>query len=586
MKKSFALYLTALIIITSFSACTGGGAGGGEDLNIPAPDPNITIDGGPYTVETLSNTGSFMYELDGLSNNDVFFIFTNYSNYKADSRPEAWVVLSEQETPLLITENSYIPRGSNFELAIRGADSLKQEEIEALASLQVAKKTELSTIYRNSLPISHSSATEGDTGTFRDDIAEVDVSCTLAKVVPVGAYSPKRLEIWVENSYWDETGSGGNGTINQTMVDYLADYFMNTTDENDIYHWITNVFGSEWGTHPFNGNLISTLNGKYDNSISIILHDIESDGVPGVGESRTVGYFTSLHNYINTPDYESDECIRFSLDAALYSSETWSTDNYWVKQTISTLAHEFQHMIHFYQKQVLNNVGFTDTWINEMCSLVAEDLVSNKIEVDGPRGVDYTIGSAGLSGNSSGRLPYYVPEFSLTTWLGDLYSYAASYSFGAYLSRNFGGASLFGEIVKNEYVDAEAILSEIPGETLESLLVKWGVANIISEIENPNTGITLNTGGFLNTTGNGTTYQLGAINMFNYIEKVTDSYGDYYWHTNGVNAPFIYTPFFLIGLDAPENNSNLYYEAGINLSGQHSWDISLPEGVRLTTIIK
>ena len=46
-----------------------------------------------------------------------------------------------------------------------------------------------------------------------------------------------------------------------------------------------------------------------------------------------------------------------------------------------------------------------DTWINEMCSQLVEDLVADKLGVKGPRGVSSAMGDAGPTGNIFGRIP-------------------------------------------------------------------------------------------------------------------------------------------------------------------------------------
>ncbi|MCJ7623747.1 MAG: hypothetical protein MUO76_09610, partial [Anaerolineaceae bacterium] len=93
------------------------------------------------------------------------------------------------------------------------------------------------------------------------------------------------------------------------------------------------------------------------------------------------GYYSSLdsvhplaHEYSN-----AHEAFVFNSDNVFLS------DSY----TYGVLAHEFQHMIHFYHKAIIANSGISnsDTWLNEMCSLTTEDFVAGKLGIDGPRGV-------------------------------------------------------------------------------------------------------------------------------------------------------------------------------------------------------
>ncbi|GAH46426.1 unnamed protein product, partial [marine sediment metagenome] len=94
-------------------------------------------------------------------------------------------------------------------------------------------------------------------------------------------------------------------------------------------------------------------------------------------------------------------------------------------------------MIHFYQKAVKRTGTNSETWINEMCSMVAEDIISKNLDIDGPRGVDAGTGDAGPPDNENGRLPLFnvFNDISVPEWDHQPYNYSINYAFGAYLSR-------------------------------------------------------------------------------------------------------------------------------------------------------
>ena len=151
----------------------------------------------------------------------------------------------------------------------------------------------------------------------------------------------------------------------------------------------------------------------------------------------------------------------FYLDAPFLTvaeGETWEVTDRRPSIMIGTLAHEFQHMIHFYQKPVLRGAG-SEAWLNEMSSEVAEDLIADKMEGDGPRSVDYDDPTAGEPGNFRGRLPGFnlYNDIQVTRWDGLLANYDINYALGAYLARNYGGAALFSAIVQNEHSGTAAI---------------------------------------------------------------------------------------------------------------------------------
>ena len=153
-----------------------------------------------------------------------------------------------------------------------------------------------------------------------------------------------------------------------------------------------------------------------NDEITILLTDIDEDNSANGG---VVGFFWSKDNFLATTVAGSNERVMFYIDSVMFANgdNGWDIDDYWPKELISTLAHEFQHMINFYQKYILLDTD-TDTWINEMLSESTEDLVATKIRHIGPRGVDYMDGSAGDPGNTLGRYPLFNANntLSLTSW--------------------------------------------------------------------------------------------------------------------------------------------------------------------------
>jgi hypothetical protein len=238
-------------------------------------------------------------------------------------------------------------------------------------------------------------------------------------------------------------------------------------------------------------------------------------------------------------------------------------------------------MIHFYQKNVLRTGGTgSETWINEMCSLVTEDFISEKLGIDGPRGVDldsWPSGSAGAAWLDYGRLPMYnyYNDYSISKWRG-LVSYSVAYAYGAYLARNYGGAQLYRDIVHSEEVDHMSIQEALLNHQVyfSESIRSWGAAVLLSDrTEPPAEHFQYNTGGWLSDSLDGITYNLGSINLYNYRYFLDPGY----WE-----GPVIYVslPYEI------EKASNMYYLAGENLSGTQTWDISLDTKVRLTVVIR
>ena len=434
------------------------------------------------------------------------------------------------------------------------------------------------------------SDSEGDTKTFydwvNDDIVSIPATC--AKVVTADTeYGEKELSIWVADEYWN-----GSSTpkVTQDMVDAMADKFLKTGLENDIYDWVTAIFGEEWGTHSQ-----QKLIPENDN-ITILLYDIGNDYDPDKG--GIVGYFWAKDNYFSDAGSgsitSSNERIMFYIDAPFYATVnpdegSWDINDFWPQEIISTLAHEFHHMIHFYQKAVLRTgTSGGVAWLQELLSMATEDLLADKLQVTGPRGVDPSDGSAGSLEIIKGRLPLYnlFNDTPLLYWPGYnsqevLKYYSVNYAFGAYLGRNYGGAKLMGDIVKNPYVDFDAITEALDqnGYTLDisDLMTRWAAANFLSDSTDLDEGYQYNTGDWFESESGGITYNLGSINLFNYTYTDAGQTGPWFYTQSPV-ADQYYT--------AHPAYSNLYLLAADSAAGTKSWDITVGTDVIVTVIVK
>ncbi len=407
--------------------------------------------------------------------------------------------------------------------------------------------------------------------TFFDENGNT-VTATLQKQTTFGS---ETLNIWVDSS----------ATVTTTQLDAVAAAFLDGTDTKDIYHWETSMYGAPWGPTPYS-NLIPD-----DHTVNILFTPM------GSGSSGTVvGFFYGRDNYVRTINTgsatdSSNEMIMFYMNSSVYSDYPTTQPNTNGKTEgenliISTLAHEFQHMIQFYQKTILlaGSQG-TDTWINEMMSMMTEDVLAQKLGLDGPRGVwPATDGSAGSAGNSNGRLPLfdYLDDVSLTNWGGYslLASYSDAYSFGAYLLRNFGGAGLLHDMMHNGYTDEQALMAPLAARgyslSFGELLSQWAASVLLSDLTDTPSYYRYNTGGWLPSSYGGYSYDVGSIDMFNYLYSST---------TPSQSGPYLYgsNPIGRLGYQPPA--SNQFVDLG-NLSGLITRTFSVGADNRLTVVLK
>ena len=336
-------------------------------------------------------------------------------------------------------------------------------------------------------------------------------------------YGKKNLNIWVsDDSYGDNCIK--DYCVKDYMIEKLAKVFLQDGEDNDIYDWVTNIFGEEWGENN-NNSLIN----KTD-EINILLTDINNDNkiVSGV-----TGYFYAKDNYKKSVYSGSNEKIMFYIDSVLFASyygeDEWSIKNPQPQKIISTLAHEFEHMIEFYQKNVLQNNSGLKPWIDEMLAVSTEDIIATKLQTKGIRGVSYIRGDAGEKYNPYGKFSTFNQNINQTLpiWNNTKKDYAMVASFGAYLIRNYGGAKLLHDIMHNNYNDEQAIVfatqNSINGEdkNFDTLMQDWGIAVLLSS----NTDLDIDSGyiynldDFFETQYNNINYSMGSINFFNYYEQ-------------------------------------------------------------------
>jgi hypothetical protein len=361
-----------------------------QDITIELGDIDESIPK-TYDIQQLSN-GANSYNV-GTSPKSLYILFSNYDT-SADSSP------SVSHNPKMISapENKKFSTASLLEQSkILHAPKYVQDfssKLSTYLSKSVHSKAQAKTISVSE----RNEDTEGQSETFYLDAHGTQTTTATARKVISNVTTnlgTKTLNIWVSDDSFD-SGSGCDKSkcVTQTMVDQLADTFLMRGLNNDIYDWVTNIYEAEWGddTNGYTGLITA------NNEITILLTDIDGDDSATGG---VIGFFWSKDNFEKGSIGGSNERIMFYVDAVMFANgeDSWDIDDFWPKEMVSTLAHEFQHMINFYQKRILLDTDIA-TWINEMLSETTEDLVATKIKHIGPRGIEYTDGSAGIISNT------------------------------------------------------------------------------------------------------------------------------------------------------------------------------------------
>ncbi len=232
-------------------------------------------------------------------------------------------------------------------------------------------------------------------------------------------YITPHLYVWVQDGY----------KVSQDDLIRSAERF-----ENEIYPTNRHFFGSEWTPGVDNDPHISIFNGN----------------VPGVG-----GYYSSADEYSRLVNPYSNEREMFYINLGSVSPGNEYYDG--------ILAHEFQHMIHWYTDRN------EDTWVNEGLSELAAYLNG------------YDVGAAD-------RIFSRTPDTQLTAWADDPDTaaphYGGSYLFMVYFLERFGDEVLR-QVVASQ-ADGIAGFDEVLaawglGVTFEDVFADWLIANYLDD---------------------------------------------------------------------------------------------------------
>ena len=220
---------------------------------------------------------------------------------------------------------------------------------------------------------------------------------------------------------------------------------LNLSNEFDktIYPRLTQVFGSEWSPGIDN-----------DLRITILITQIKK----GTG-----GYFNSVDEYPKSQIAGSNEREMIYLNFLYLASDSAK----------GFLAHEFQHMINFYQKEKLRN-STEEIWLNEARSEYAPSLC----------GYDSPYEGSNLERRVKDFLRY--PTDSLTEWQNEPADYAAVNLFMQYLVSRYGEQILTG-MMKTEAVGIasinQALTSSGFSERFKDIFNNWTLANFVNDCQ-------------------------------------------------------------------------------------------------------
>ena len=240
---------------------------------------------------------------------------------------------------------------------------------------------------------------------------------------------------YLEDEYWSGLSPEQKNNYLE-LINNLAEEFDET-----IYPSLTHIFGQEWKPGIDN-----------DERITILLTKLKGNAG---------GYFNERDEINQSQEVSSNAREMIYLNAVQLPNEL----------IYSLLAHEFQHLISWNQKERLRSVK-DDIWLNELRS-------------------EYTSTITGYDSNYSGsNLERRVDDFlanpfdSVTEWRGDRYDYPSVNLFGHYLAEQFGEDifSYLMQTVETGIKSVEnALLAKNYNFTFSQVFNNWAIANYLND---------------------------------------------------------------------------------------------------------
>lgn len=254
----------------------------------------------------------------------------------------------------------------------------------------------------------------------------------------------ENIYFYVENDYWNKLNGSYRNSLRETLKD-LADDF-----DRVIYPKERAAFGSEWN--------------------------------PGIdGDQKITVLITQLVNsaggYINTFDEYPRSQISNSNEREMIYLNTISIFS---PKNKAFLAHEFQHLISFYQKTVLYGLE-EEVWLNEARSEYAPTICGYNDIYSGSYLAD--------------RVDAFLDESSdsLTEWKNKVADYGVTSLFLHYLVDHYG-LEILTQMTLNNQIGIASINQALADldytESFADIFADWAVANYLNDcqISDPSTG--------------------------------------------------------------------------------------------------
>lgn len=271
--------------------------------------------------------------------------------------------------------------------------------------------------------------------------------------------------------------------------------------------------------------------------INIVITDCDKDNSNSSTNGGTLGYCQILDLYTGDTELSPEVSNELKLPNIEYSNigNYFYVDSYFTtqkqEQCISTLAHEFQHLLAFeykYFQEKATSIFWESGW-NEMLSMLTEDMMQEYLNISNDNSPIYRLPRFNKYYYLTGAMEYIGYDWDDSGTYDFGLAYANSYAFGAWLARNFGGTKLIHEMTNNEYVGMDCVKAAVKtctgtDYTTCGLLKEFAKAMIYSDGSN---GTSFNKSPATEYNYNGYEYPLKAIDLWHLDNMITKNENEF-----------------------------------------------------------
>lgn len=260
-------------------------------------------------------------------------------------------------------------------------------------------------------------------------------------------YANTNVAIWVDNHDWEV---GGNGSVTQTHVNSIGDFFQGTTWTKAATYFNVAAPGLRWGGSQFN----------------IVISDV-------VDDNGGNAYFYAVHEYpfdavTNPHSNQMDSvycCTTFS-----FAGQPTVTEQDWQ----GVISHEFQHYLRWYEKVFVGGAAQADQSrldapINEGLSQYFECYVGRGL-LNGPAFSQW------LRTDNMNQYLGATEAVPIVTSGGGGRMYSAGFMTVFYLLDHYGGLPAINKLEKANTNVALNSIQEAAGESLADFFLKYCMA--------------------------------------------------------------------------------------------------------------